>query len=341
MRCPKCGFDSEDSQGRELEACPKCGVVFRKLGVDRPPRPSAGPPPVPPPVSRGGGASVFNVVILSFCLSVTGYMAWKRYGEGSRPKPIEASTPGSESAGSAQSGQGTTREVEVEVPVQRPETLMLPGFDKPAPGQPALEPPKAKPRLPPLDESVVTLPLLERAKALALEYPGETYYREYVVGAHLILAVRELRARKYRDALRWVEQSEDWGAPGGEVASFKAAIYDKQESWDLAVKWARTALAYGAKANPAEMHHIIGKVHYFREELKEAIAEFRKALAIREDPTIRASLDKALRDARAADGFGKKRLSHFIVRYEGESMEDTGRMVLDQMERSYGCTSGL
>ncbi len=181
----------------------------------------------------------------------------------------------------------------------------------------------------------MTLPLLERAKALALEYPGETYYREYVVGAHLILAVRELRARKYRDALRWVEQSEDWGAPGGEVASFKAAIYDKQESWDLAAKWARTALAYGAKANPAEMHHIIGKAHYFREELKEAIAAFRKALAIREDPTIRVSLDKALRDARAADGFSKQRLSHFIVRYEGESMEDTGRMVLDQMERSY------
>ena len=172
MRCPKCGFDSEDSLGRELEGCPKCGVVFRKLVVDRPPRPSAGPQPtpVPPPVSRGGGASLFNVVILSIGLSVSGYMAWKHYGEGSRPKPSEASTPGSEAAGSAQSGPGTTREVEVEVPVQRPETLMLPGFDKPAPGRPALEPPKAKPRLPALDESVVTLPLLERAKALALEY---------------------------------------------------------------------------------------------------------------------------------------------------------------------------
>jgi hypothetical protein len=141
---------------------------------------------------------------------------------------------------------------------------MLPGFDKPAPGQPALEQPKAKSRLPASDESVVTLPRLERGKTLALEYPGETYYREYVVVAHLILAVRERRVRRYCDTLRWVEQSEDWGAPEGEVASFEAAIYDRQESWDLAMKWARTALAYGAKANLAEMHHIIGKVHYFR-----------------------------------------------------------------------------
>jgi tetratricopeptide (TPR) repeat protein len=223
----------------------------------------------------------------------------------------------------------------MQVPTVQSETLMLPGFEEPAPAEQPPEPPKTLPQLPTLDEATLTLPLLERAKQLALEHPGESYYRDYVVGAHLILAVRELRARKYRDALRWLEASEDWGAPAGEVASFKAAIYDKQESWDLAEKWARTALAYRARANPAEMHHIIGKAHYFREELGEAIEEFRKALAIREDADIRASLDRALRDARAAEGFDKQRLSHFIVRYEGESMEDTGRMVLDQMERSY------
>jgi tetratricopeptide (TPR) repeat protein len=340
VRCPKCSFEVVDPGGGQPESCPKCGVVFRKLGKDRPARPIVAPasPRVSPPApSGGGGVSLFNIAILSFCLSVSVFLAWKWYGPGA-PSESAAAAPAShfdKTNDGAPVEPGEAPEVRDDAPVAQPETLVLPGFEAPAPVVEVPAPPKQMPRLPKLDESSANLPLLERAKQLALEYPGESYYRDYVVNVHFILAVRELRARKYRGALDWLEASEDWGAPPGEVASFRAAVYDKQESWDLAEKWARTALAYGAKANPAEMHHIIGKAYYFREDLPEAIEEFRKALAIREDAEIRASLEMALRDARAAEGFDKQRLSHFIVRYEGDSMEDTGRLVLDQMERSY------
>jgi hypothetical protein len=114
----------------------------------------------------------------------------------------------------------------------------------------------------------------------------------------------------------------------------RATIYGELQSWELAERWARTALGYGAGGNAADMHHILGKAYYFREEMDKAIAEFQRALSLKDDPEIRASLDKATLEARTARGFDQKRLSHFIVSYEGETMESTGRMVLDALERS-------
>ena len=96
-----------------------------------------------------------------------------------------------------------------------------------------------------------------------------------------------------------------------------------------------SAIAQGSRTDLAEMHHIIGKAMYFREELDWAIEEFEKALAIRKAPEIRASLERAMRDSRTSDGFSRQRLSHFIVRYEGETMEDVGRMAIDALERNY------
>jgi hypothetical protein len=82
------------------------------------------------------------------------------------------------------------------------------------------------------------------------------------------------------------------------------------------------------------MHHILGKAHYFREEIDRAIEEFERALSLKEDPQIRASLERAMLENRTARGFDQKRLSHFIVSYEGETMESEGRLVLDSLERS-------
>jgi hypothetical protein len=84
------------------------------------------------------------------------------------------------------------------------------------------------------------------------------------------------------------------------------------------------------------MYSILGNVYYLREELDKAIEAWEHSLALRDDPTVRASLEKAGREAAIAENFDKQRLSHFIVKYEGETMEDTGRRVLGSLERSYG-----
>jgi tetratricopeptide (TPR) repeat protein len=191
------------------------------------------------------------------------------------------------------------------------------------------------PDLPELNQNTVSMALVERAEQLSREFPGAKGIREYIAAAYLLLAGNEMRKNRSSDALRMIDQADEWGAAKDQTAVFRATIFAAGESWEPAEKWARAALAYGARSNAADMHHVIGKAHYFREELDKAIAEFEVALSLRNDPEIRASLERARREARASEGFDRRRLSHFIVMYEGDTMESTGRMVLDTMERSY------
>ncbi len=335
MKCPKCAFETTEA------SCPRCGVVFGKLGRERPsrgepPRPVTGPQASPEPRERSLGWSLFNIVFLTMLLCMAGYYGLKAWQE-QQPVPPQARVRTSSSE---------EPPPVVELTMRQPAPFVLGGLREPGDStndavvkQP--DPADNIPELPDLTESVVTPALLARASEVARDHPGIEWLREYVIAAHLLAAGKEIRQRRYRKALRYLDECEDWAAPAGDLASFRAVIYGAQEEWEPAMRWAETAIAYGSKANPAEMHHIIGKGHYFREEMSRAIESFQKALSIHDDPAIRASLNKAVAEAKVADGFESQRLAHFIVRYEGGSMEDTGRMVIDTMDRSYSTLVSL
>jgi tetratricopeptide (TPR) repeat protein len=276
-----------------------------------------------------------NVLVLSVFLSASGALYWQsRRAEApavdASSSPREA-TPGQE---------GAPREIVVEVPPPpSPATLVIPEFEpRPAPAAgeaiPSTRELPELPALPELNENTVNAALIEQAKKAALDFPGEPSFREYVAVAHLILAGKEIKARRYQEALKLVDEAERWTLESSQTATARAVIYGELQSWELAEKWARTALGYGARDNAAEMHHILGKAYYFREEMEKAIEEFQRALSLKDDQAIRDSLDRAMREARTARGFDQKRLSHFIVSYEGETMGSTGRLVLDALERS-------
>jgi len=278
-----------------------------------------------------------NVLILSVLLSASGAFYWQSRSGMEAPAIDAPSAPRQGTPGQ----EGVPREIVVEVPPPpSPGTLVIPGFEpRPAPAAgegPATEIPSTRelPKLPELNENTVNPALIEQAKKAALEFPGEPSFREYVAAAHLILAAKEIKARRFQEALKLVDEAERWSLESSQTATARAVIYGELQSWELAEKWARTALGYGARANAADMHHILGKVYYFREEMDKAIEEFQLALALKDDQAIRDSLDRAMLEARSARGFDQKRLSHFIVSYEGETMESTGRMVLDALERS-------
>ncbi len=273
-----------------------------------------------------------NVVILSVILSASGVFYWQTRRGSEPPAPDTRSSTG------ASAGKGSVREIIVEVPPPpTPGTLMIPEFEpRPMPAEaPASEaPPREVPKLPDLNENTVTPALIEQARRAALDFPEEPSLREYVAGAYLILAAKEIKARRFQEALKLVGEAEQWTVEASQTATARAVIYSELQSWELAEKWARTALGYGARGNAADMHHILGKAYYYREEMDKAIEEFQRALSLRDDQAIRDSLNKAMLEARTANGFDQKRLSHFIVSYEGETMETTGRMVLDALERS-------
>jgi tetratricopeptide (TPR) repeat protein len=318
--------------------CPRCGVVFAKLGqgarAPRPAPPARGREAAPAEAPRS--FSLVNVFMLSVILSLCGILYWQ-----SRP-PVESQAGDAPSSRrQAEGAQGAApREVVVEVPPPpAPGVLVIPGFEPrsaPAGEASASGDPDTRelPTLPELNENTVNAALIEQAKRAAAEFPGEPSFREYLASAHLMLAAKEIRARRFQQALALVGEAERWTRDGGQTATMRAVIYSELQSWELAEKWARTALGYGPQDNAAAIHHILGKVYYFREEMDKAIEEFQLALSLKDDPAIRDSLDKAMLEARTARGFDQKRLSHFIVSYQGETMESTGRMVLDALERS-------
>ncbi len=332
MQCPKCAFPAEEGG----IACPRCGVVFAKAAQrgDRrrePPRPAPAPRARAAATESTRSVSFVNVLILALLLTASGLYFFRT-----------RSVPEPPAAGNAAQGlplpadMQAPREIVVEVPPPPgPETLVLPGFP-PAPVPEAVEaaPAREMPKLPELSEATVNPMLIEQAKKAAMDFPAEPSLREYVAAAYLILASKEIRTRRFQEALKLVDEAERWTLESGQIATVRAVIYSELQSWELAESWARTALGYGARGNAAEMHHILGKAHYFREDMEKAIEEFQLALTLKDDPEIRASLEKATLEARTARGFDQKRLSHFIVSYEGETMESQGRLVLDSLERS-------
>jgi tetratricopeptide (TPR) repeat protein len=354
--CPKCGFEAApDASGLAPRSCARCGVVFAKLASRReerrpvrPPLPS--PVPAPAPVRslraaepRASSFSLVNVVLLSGLLSASLLYLWHSQREAAeeppaRPPavaPVIGLTPEPEPEPQPQ----PETLVEPDAPTEPPHEsgpLVFPGSIPLAPPAPAPEDSTRDiPTLPELSEATVSRALVERGIAVSREFPEVASLKQYVAQGFLLLAGREIKGRRFDDALRDVDGAEAWGAPAGQAAAFRALSYGEQQSWELAMKWARTALAYGARDNAAEMHHLIGKGYYYQEQMDKAIEEFKAALAIEDRPEFRASLDRALQEAQASSGFDQKRLSHFIVTYEGTTMESAGRLVLDSMERSY------
>ena len=340
MKCPKCGFQDVTSSD---PSCPKCGVVFGKLGRERAPRPRPQSQPehsVTREPSRG--STLFNVIALSVLMSGGVYYGLQLYEQykPSEGGPETSPSPSIEPRSAAE--PNVIDGVEgADAPVARgAQALVLGGMPSESSEPdvitaPEPEPSSPIPRLPDLTRESVTPALLERAESLARQYPGVEWLREYVLAAHFLLAGHQIRARRFREALTYVNGSEAWGAQAGDLATLRAVIYSEQEEWEVAKSWAETAIAYGQTSQSAEMHHIVGKAHYYQQEVDRAVEFFEKALDFGGNPKIRASLNKALSEARAGGGNKTQRLAHFIVSYDGAAMESTGRMVIDTMDRSY------
>jgi len=338
VNCSKCGFQGVPSSD---PSCPKCGVVFGKLGRERGPRPRPQPQHSVTP-ERSPASRLFNVVAMSVLMSGAAYYGLQLYEHYVPSEGSPETSPASSIEPRSADERGIVYGVQaVEAPDARgAQALVLGGLSSESSepeviAAPEPEPSSPIPRLPDLTRQSVTPALLERAESLAREYPGVEWLREYVLAAHFLLAGQQIRARRFREALTYVNGSEDWGAEAGDIATLRAVIFGEQEEWEVAKSWAKTAIAYGQTSQTAEMYHIVGKAHYYQQEISKSVEFFEKALDLDESAKIRTSLNKALSEVRAGGGNKTQRLAHFIVSYDGGAMESTGRMVIDTMDRSY------
>jgi hypothetical protein len=70
-------------------------------------------------------------------------------------------------------------------------------------------------------------------------------------------------------------------------------------------------------------------------KLSQAVAEWRRALALRPDAEVQAALEKAQRDQREEENYRENESSHFTLRYSGEAEPGLAREVLRALEMHF------
>jgi tetratricopeptide (TPR) repeat protein len=83
-------------------------------------------------------------------------------------------------------------------------------------------------------------------------------------------------------------------------------------------------------------HYLLGEVYYAQDKLREAMATWKTALQLRDDPAISNRLKKAEEEAGAHDELGVLQSAHFILRYDRKVSDyHLGQEILDSLERAY------
>lgn len=80
---------------------------------------------------------------------------------------------------------------------------------------------------------------------------------------------------------------------------------------------------------------LLGSAYYAQEDLNRAIAEWKKSLALKEDPRLREAVTKAEQEQNVAGSYLEIRGEHFLVRYEGRETEGLVRDLLNTLEATF------
>jgi tetratricopeptide (TPR) repeat protein len=87
-----------------------------------------------------------------------------------------------------------------------------------------------------------------------------------------------------------------------------------------------------AAPDSADVAKLAGWAYYGMNKIDQAVAEWKRALAIRPDAEVQAALDKAQRDKAAEENFKENESSHFTLRYTGAAEPALAREVLRALE---------
>src|SRR6266436_4970680 len=89
-----------------------------------------------------------------------------------------------------------------------------------------------------------------------------------------------------------------------------------------------------APDNP-DVAKLEGWAYYGMNKLDQAVAEWKKALALRPDAEVRAALDKTQRDKKEEENYKENESSHFTLRYSGAAAPALARDVLRTLEMHF------
>lgn len=80
---------------------------------------------------------------------------------------------------------------------------------------------------------------------------------------------------------------------------------------------------------------LLGSAYYAQEDLNRAVAEWKKSLALQDDPRLREAVAKAEQEQDVSGTYLEVRGEHFLVRYEGRQTEGIVRDLLNTLEVAF------
>ncbi len=85
----------------------------------------------------------------------------------------------------------------------------------------------------------------------------------------------------------------------------------------------------------ADVAKLAGWAYYGMNKMEQAVAEWKRALALRPDSEVQAALDKAQRDKQEEANYKENESSHFTLRYSGSAEPALAREVLHTLEAHF------
>jgi tetratricopeptide (TPR) repeat protein len=80
---------------------------------------------------------------------------------------------------------------------------------------------------------------------------------------------------------------------------------------------------------------LLGSAYYGMEDLDQAIAEWNKALALRDNPQIREAVARAEHEQEISGAYSELRSEHFMLRYDGQQDEKLSGEILTSLDGSF------
>ena len=328
MDCPRCG-----QTGVSDPTCPRCGVVFAKLGAQvdrRHPRPPAGPHPErragwPPerPARRSSSPWTWLVLVAAVAAGAAAVLAVRH------PAPRPAALPSSAPQAAAADLPPAPTLPPPEAPVAAP-PLELKGPDVDAADRELARRLSAGVAF--ADASTV-----QAAEALLARHPDVPELRRLLSAVLQSAAQRARREHRPDQAQAWLQRAT--GLDDDVQAWLALAdLLGEGGDWNGAESAARNATRLGPRDPSA--WRLLGYALMRLDRNQEAVEALQMAFNLDRHPSTQALLAKAAKSLQDEKGMTQQTLSHFNVRYDGEAHESVGHEILRTLERHYATLVG-
>ena len=112
-----------------------------------------------------------------------------------------------------------------------------------------------------------------------------------------------------------------------------AYVYLRRSEFKQSLEYLERAKRYAPKS--PDVYKLEGWTYYGLNRPDQAVAEWKKSLALRPDSEVQAALDKAIRDKTEEESYRENESSHFQLKYNGAAEPALAREVLHVLEGHY------